>query len=119
MKIGKLKITLLFAVMVMLLAIPAVVQASNGANGRGAAGVIFVTSQGLYYDTYATADPLPMKGNFQKLEIGENGPQTEFGPGDVGYLGGRWWLDSNGNGEMDAGDHYFSCPLLGPGRVAP
>jgi hypothetical protein len=44
---------------------------------------------------------------------------TEFGPGDPGYLGGRWWEDTNGNGEMDASDHYFLCPLLGPGRSSP
>ena len=48
-----------------------------------------------------------------------NGLQTEFGPGDTGYLGGRWWVDANGSGERDEGDAFFSCPLLGPGRDAP
>ena len=119
MKTGRIKTTLLLALLVMLLAIPTIVQASNGDNGRGAAGVIYVKSQGLYYDTYATADPLPMHGRFQTIEIGENGPETDYGPGDVGYLGGRWWVDSNGNGEMDEGDHFFVCPLLGPGRETP
>jgi hypothetical protein len=34
-------------------------------------------------------------------------------------LTGRWWMDSNGNGQMDSEDHFFSCPLLGPGRTEP
>ena len=46
---------------------------------------------------------------------GPTGIQTEFGPGDQGYVGGRWWMDTNGNGEMDAEDAFFLCPLLGPG----
>jgi hypothetical protein len=40
-------------------------------------------------------------------------------PGDAGYLGGRWWEDTNGDDIMDAGDHYFLCPLLPPGRETP
>jgi hypothetical protein len=92
------------------------VTASATPGGRAAAtGVVFVTSQGLYYHTFVTNDPLPMHGKFQLLENGT----TEFGPGDPGYLGGRWWEDSNGNGVQDAGDHYFHCPLLGPGRETP
>jgi hypothetical protein len=75
-------------------------------------GMIFVTSQGLYYDTFVVRDPLPMEGRFQLLTDG----QTEFGPGDPGYLGGRWWEDLNGNGVQDPQDHYFLCPLLPPGR---
>jgi len=58
---------------------------------------------------------LPMRGPFQKLE----GNTTAYGPGDPGYLGGRWWVDENGNNMMDAGDHFFHCPLLGPGRATP
>jgi len=89
---------------------------ANAAGGRaGTTGVVFVTSQGLYYDTFVTVDPLPMHGKFQLLENGE----TEFGPGDPGYRGGRWWEDLNGNGLQDASDHYFLCPLLGPGRTSP
>lgn len=89
---------------------------ANAAGGRaGTTGVVYVTSQGLYYDTFVTVDPLPMHGKFQLLENG----QTEFGPGDSGYLGGRWWEDVNGNGVQDASDHYFLCPLLGPGRMSP
>jgi hypothetical protein len=78
-------------------------------------GVVYVTSQGLYYDTFVVKDPLPMHGRFQLLTNG----QTEFGPGQPGYLGGRWWVDSNGNGRQDAGDHFFLCPLLPPGRPTP
>jgi hypothetical protein len=78
-------------------------------------GVIYVTSQDLYYDTFVVKDPLPMKGPFQKLENGE----TQFGPGQPGYLGGRWWEDVNGNGDQDAADHFFLCPLLPPGRSQP
>jgi len=95
----------------LVLAVPAFAQ-----GGRASAtGVVYVRSQGLYYDTFVTNDPLPMKGPFQLLENGA----TEFGPGDPGYLGGRWWEDLNHNGVQDAGDHFFHCPLLGPGRPTP
>lgn len=91
-----------------------VTSATRG--GRpGSTGVIFVTSQGLYYDTFVAVDPLPMQGSFQLLA----NMQTEFGPGQPGYLGGRWWEDLNGNGVQDAGDHFFLCPLLPPGRTTP
>ena len=84
--------------------------------GRGNGPVIFVTSQGLYYDSIVVADPLPMKGRFQQLIPGTNGLETEYGPGEPGHLGGRWWVDVNEDGMMDADDHFFLCPLLGPGR---
>ena len=87
--------------------------------GRGTGPVVFVTSQGLYYDSIVIVDPLPAKGNFQQLIPTMNGLETEFGPGDVGYVGGRWWIDANMNNMMDGGDIYFSCPLLGPGRDEP
>jgi hypothetical protein len=83
--------------------------------GNRTPGVIFVTSQGLYYDTFVVKDPLPMEGRFQLLVDGK----TEFGPGQPGYLGGRWWEDLNGNGLQDADDHFFLCPLLPPGRPTP
>ncbi len=88
--------------------------------GRGnpAAPVVFVTSQGLYYDSIVVVDPLPQIGNFQQLIPGPNGLETEFGPGQPGHLGGRWWIDLNGNSVMDPTDKYFLCPLLGPGRTA-
>jgi hypothetical protein len=81
--------------------------------------VIYVTSQGLYYDSIPGPD-LPQHGRFQKLEgTPPANLWTEFGPGDQGYVGGRWWIDVNGDNVMDAGDTYFSCPLLGPGRETP
>jgi hypothetical protein len=93
-----------------------IVATTSAAGGRaGDTGVIYVTSQGLYYDTFVVVDPLPMHGKFQLLENGT----TEFGPGDPGYLGGRWWEDLNGNGVQDAADHFFLCPLLPPGRETP
>jgi hypothetical protein len=77
---------------------------------------VYVTSQGLVYDSIV-GPSLPMKGRFQKLEMGPNGLQTEFGPGDPGYLGGRWWVD-DGDGVMEADDDaFFSCPLLGKGSA--
>jgi len=78
-------------------------------------GTVYVTSQGLYYDTFVVMDPLPMEGPFQLLA----NMQTEFGPGQSGYLGGRWWDDTDGDGVQDADDHYFLCPLLPPGRTTP
>jgi len=91
------------------------------ANGRGSGPIVYVTSQDLFYDSIVLTD-LPPHGRFQLLEM--NGPppfglQTEFGPGDHDYVGGRWWVDGNGNGEMDDADDYFLCPLLGPGREEP
>jgi hypothetical protein len=83
--------------------------------GKRTPGVVFVTSQGLYYDTFVVKDPLPMEGRFQLLADGK----TEFGPGQPGYLGGRWWEDLNGDGIQDPADHYFLCPLLPPGRPTP
>ena len=98
------------------LALVAAGSAAATPGGRAAAtGTVFVTSQGLYYDTFVTRDPIPMTGPFQLLENGT----TEFGPGDPGYLGGRWWEDTNGNEVQDAEDHFFHCPLLGPGRETP
>ena len=92
-------------------------------DGRAADGspcdagpTVFVTSQGLYFDSIAVADPLPMLGDFQQLIPTTNGLETEFGPGQPGHLGGRWWIDLNEDDVMDSGDKFFLCPLLGPGR---
>jgi len=93
--------------------------------GNDELGVVYVTSQGLYYDTFVPVSTLPYEGPFQYLIPGDddNPGVTEFGPGDPGYLGGRWWVDANGNGEMDppgeGGDVYLLCPLLPPGRETP
>ena len=90
-------------------------SANDRDTGRGTGPIVYVTSQGLYYDSIVLTD-LPAKGPFQQLIPGENGLSTEFGPGGPGHHGGRWWIDVNSNGEMDAEDKYFLCPLLGPGR---
>lgn len=108
----KRKLSMLFVV--LLITLVTVIPVSAG-RGNETPGVVYVTSQGLYYDTFVVKDPLPFRGRFQKIEAGT----TEFGPGDPGYLGGRWWEDTNMNGIMDATDHYFLCPLLGPGRTTP
>jgi len=106
--------------LVLALALVSVTPAFAAGRGNQEVGSIYVTSQGLYYETFATADSLPMHGRFQKLEVDQNGQAyTEFDPGSPGYLGGRWWMDTNGNNEMDAGDHFFLCPLLGPGQASP
>jgi hypothetical protein len=89
--------------------------AAERMKGRGTGPVVYVTSQGLYYDSIVVAD-LPAKGQFQQLIPGPNGLETEFGPGEPGHLGGRWWIDVNSDGVMNNGDRFFLCPLLGPGR---
>jgi hypothetical protein len=108
---NKKAVLFLVLVLTLVLAVPAFAKGGRA----GETGVVYVTSQGLYYDTFVVVDPLPMQGRFQLLENG----QTEFGPGNPGYLGGRWWEDLNGNGVQDEGDHFFLCPLLGPGRESP
>ena len=49
--------------------------------------LVYVRSQGLYYDTFVSAQELPMKGPFQKFEAGE----TDFGPGDR-FLGKAFFI---------------------------
>ena len=102
-----------------LLALSVAAMGVTAANSGTEGPVIYVTSQDLVYDSIVLTS-LPMQGPFQQLIPG--GPadlMTEWGPGDKAYVGGRWWLDANGNGMMDSGDLYFSCPLLGPGRDNP
>ena len=111
----KRKTVLVLAVLVMslVLAVPAFARGNGNPHPQP---VIYVTGQGLAYDSIVTADPVPMHGPFQKLvPAGPTGLQTEFGPGDQGYVGGRWWVDLNGDDVMDEGDHFFVCPLRGPG----
>ena len=109
-----MKRRLLLIVVVMVLAMIAVIPASAN-RGNGELGVVYVSSQGLYYDTFVSAQSLPMHGRFQKLENGV----TEFGPGDQGYVGGRWWIDTDGDNIMEETDTFLLCPLLGPGRTSP
>ena len=105
------KVTLSLLGVAVILAVAALSIGPAQANrGDGALGVVYVTSQGLYYDTFVTAQQLPPIGPFQLLVNGE----TEYGPGDKGYVGGRWKVP-DGNGGYD----YFLCPLLGPGRENP
>jgi hypothetical protein len=109
-----MKRRMIVLVAVLAIALMSTIPASAN-RGDGALGVIYVTSQGLYYDTFVSAETLPMRGRFQKLVNGT----TEFGPGDPGYLGGRWWVDVNGNNIQDEGDNFLLCMLLGPGRTTP
>jgi hypothetical protein len=82
----KMKRRLVILLVVLMMAAVAVIPASAN-RGNGELGVVYVSSQGLYYDTFVSAETLPPQGRFQKLEDGV----TEFGPGDKGYVGGRWW----------------------------
>lgn len=122
MKLANAKVALVAAAAMLgaVAATTVTAQAKGpGTNGRGSGPVIYVTSQGLFYDSIVLTD-LPNQGPFQKLEMGgPTGLQTEFGLGDLGFVGGRWWVDANGNDVMDEEDAYFLCPLLGPGRTTP
>jgi hypothetical protein len=107
---------LVIGLLTVVMAIPAL--ASNGksedSSGRPGSGLtVTVESTGLTYDSIVTAQ-VPPHGRFQKLISVDGDLTTAYGPGDRGYLGGRWWLDANGNDAMDEGE-TFVCPLLGPG----
>ena len=103
----------LIAVLAVAVAVPAF------AGGPPDRVSIYVQSQDKVFESIVGPD-LPMEGPFQKLEMGgPTGLQTAFGPGDPGYVGGRWWVDLNGNDIQDEGDHFFSCPLLGQGNATP
>lgn len=111
--------SIFFAALVISAQLISLPSAMAGRGNNDQLLTIYVESQGLYYDTFKTTD-LPFRGRFQKLDpAGAMGPTTEFGPGDAGYIGGRWWVDTNNDGVMDELDTYFSCPLLGPGRLEP
>lgn len=107
--------------MILATAVPAAAGVPRTEDGERVRVTVYVESQGLYFDSIVGPN-LPMKGKFQELKPGA-GPggslATEFGPGDPGYLGGRWWVDVNGDGEMNEGDAFFSCPLLGHGSATP
>ncbi len=106
------KLSLGIATCAVLAAAVFTLTETNAEAGRGNGPIVYVRGQGLYYDSIVTADPLPPRGSFQLLEMGDHGLETEFGPGDTGYIGGRWMADFDGDGEFA----YFGCPLLGPGR---
>lgn len=103
----KAKTFILIVVAVIALSMTYFAVEAMANRGDGALGTVYVTSQGLYYDTFVSAETLPPHGRFQILDNGE----TEFGPGDPGYLGGRWYIPSTGK--------YLLCPLLPPGRENP
>ena len=109
-----MKRRILVLTLVFVLSMLAIIPASAN-RGDGALGTVYVSSQGLYYDTFVSAQSLPFHGRFQKLEAGV----TEFGPGDQGYVGGRWWIDVDGDDVMEETDTFLLCPLLGPGRATP
>ncbi len=89
---------------------------------RGNGPVIYVYGDGpggeLFYDSIVLSH-LPFSEGlpWQELEMGgPSGLMTEFGLGDEGYFGGRWFLDVDGTEGPSADDVFFLCPLLGPGR---
>ena len=96
-------------------------DAKERVTGRGTGPVVYVISQDLYYDSIVLAD-LPFDGtdNWQLLDTTPDhqnnvGLETEFGPGDQDYYGGRWFIDMDADEEPSEGDVFFLCPLLGPG----
>jgi len=100
--------------LVTALAIPALARGKGNPNPQPQ---VYVTSQGLIYDSIVVADlPFVDGAPYQLLEIGPHGLQTEFGPGDRGYVGGRWYMEMDGVDGPSADDAFFLCPLLGPGR---
>lgn len=76
--------------------------------------VVYVADQGLCYTSVVAPNSLPDEGPFQPLApsdvCGSGTFMTGFGPGDPGYVGGRWLT---GDGKR------FSCPLVGPGYAPP
>jgi hypothetical protein len=125
----KTALIMLIVILSLVVAVPAFAGGGpppRDENGDRVRVVVYVTSQDLYYDSIV-GPALPQKGPFQQLFPPGTNPDwpagetlsTEFGPGNPGHVGGRWWVDVNGSGEMDEGDAFFSCPLLGPGRESP
>ena len=122
-----MKTSRIYAVLIIFVTVFALMGFIEIADAQPVNTVVYVTSQGLFYDSIVAPNSLPQRGPFQQLFPPKTNPDcpdcetlsTEFGPGDPGYVGGRWWVDANGNGEMDEGDAFFPCPLLGPGRDTP
>ena len=115
--------TLLALSMLLTVPLALAVVVDNPGNGPpshvndGTVGVIRVTSDGMDWYTIVPKNPIVYNGknggSFQILDTTTTPPSTPYGPGDPGYRGGRWWVDVNGNEEMDpeGTDHYFLCPL--------
>jgi hypothetical protein len=115
---------LVVGLLTIVMAVPALATNGKSANSHGrpgspvqvtVTGDPMTTDDDVVYDSIALGD-LPMKGRFQRLVPIDGGLYTEFGPGDQGYVGGRWWLDANNNNMVDEGEPFFLCPLLGPGQ---
>jgi len=128
--VKKIAVILLVVALSLIVAGPAYAHGATPADnppkgGRhGTLGVILVTSTGLYYDTFVPVQELPWNGNDESFQpLYPQGPgepsETPYGPGDPGFKGGRWWVDSNPNGYQDADDTFVLCPLFGPGRTSP
>ena len=114
----KLVLGIVVTALAVALAVPASAAGKSGSSQGvpGSTVEVYVTSQDLVYTSIVKTN-LPPVGPFQQLHMGgPTGLYTEFGPGDVGYRGGRWWVDVDGNGEMNDGDAFFMCPLVGGGH---
>jgi hypothetical protein len=108
------RIAVILLVVALSLAVAAPALAGGGPppldeDGNRVRVIVYVESQGLFYDSIV-GPALPPNGPFQELRPGEGPP---------GYVGGRWWIDANGDGEQNEGDAFFSCPLLGKGSAFP
>lgn len=88
--------------------------ASSAAAQPPMRGAVYVESQGLCFETFVSAETLPDNGPFQLIEpsdiCGAGSFKTMFGPGDPGYVGGRW-VRPDGT--------HFLCPLVGGGYPPP
>jgi hypothetical protein len=84
--------------------------AAGSANASNPRAVVYVASQGLCYESVVAPNSLPNHGPFQMLLpstiCGAGTFMTQYGPGDPGYVGGRW---------VTPDGMRFSCPLIGPG----
>jgi hypothetical protein len=115
---------LVVGLLTIVMAVPALASNGKSEDSQGRPGSVLTVlvigedddpTNDVIYDSIELGD-LPMKGRFQQLIPTDDGLVTQYGPGDHGYVGGRWWIDLNGNEMMDEDDRFFLCPLLGPGR---
>jgi hypothetical protein len=102
------------AILVPTMVLAILLGISASASAQPARGAVYVASQGLCYATFVSAETLPAHGPFQLITpsaiCGPGGSMTQFGPGDPGYVGGRW-VTPEGN--------HFLCPLVGGGYPPP
>ena len=106
----KLFLILTLASLTSIAILSMMVSANPNADGE-----VYVSSQGLYYKTFVSTTRIEFTGhNGNSFQLLENGV-TEFGPGDPGYKGGRWWID-DGDGIIEMEDTFVLCPLIGKGH---